>query len=118
MKPEERYFDILELKNKHGTDSVGIIDFFPGCAGRIPCDRGRGSLCPAQCQITVTEPRHRFITQRGFMYGITVILSDYQYWVEHEAELDQWCEENGARRQGMTVEMDDEILTVFLLRWS
>lgn len=67
----------------------------------------------------MTRPRERFfVAQRGFMYGTAVILIDYEFWCEHIAELDAWCQANDARRQGMTVEMDDETYTLFVLRWA
>jgi hypothetical protein len=47
-----------------------------------------------------------------------VILGDWQFWADHEAELDQWCEQHGARRVGMTVKMTEDVLMLFTLRWS
>lgn len=65
----------------------------------------------------MTPVRERFVIVRNF-FSHSVILSDIEYWAEHEQELDQWCGENEARRQGMIVEMSAEALTAFALRWS
>ena len=51
-------------------------------------------------------------------YGRTVILRDTGFWAQHEQALDQWCREHAAVRQGMTVDMDDVTLSLFVLRWS
>ena len=68
---------------------------------------------------TMTHPQDRFIvgTFRG-NYGRTVILKDYRFWTEHQEELRQWCLEHGAVGQGMTVEMDEPTLLLFIMRWS
>ena len=48
-----------------------------------------------------------------------VILSDFGYWVEHDAELVTWCERNNATMSGATVELaTDQDLVMFLLKWS
>ena len=61
----------------------------------------------------------RFIvsTFRG-TYGRTVILKDYEFWTEHQEELRQWCQEHAAVGQGMTIDMDEETLTLFVLKWA
>jgi hypothetical protein len=64
------------------------------------------------------QPLGRFIVTRTARYSPAVILGDWQFWAEHETELDAWCEQHGARRRGMTVEMTEEVLTLFALRWS
>ena len=54
----------------------------------------------------------------GFGHRL-VILSDFAYWVEHDAELVAWCERNNAIMAGATVELaTDQDLVMFLLRWS
>ena len=54
----------------------------------------------------------------GFGHRL-VILSDFAYWVEHDAELVTWCERNNAILSGATVELaTDQDLVMFLLRWS
>lgn len=50
--------------------------------------------------------------------GPIVVLTDWQFWSRHQAELDAWCADNGAQRQGMTVDMPEDVLTLFALRWS
>lgn len=47
-----------------------------------------------------------------------VILAEIYFWARHERELDRWCQEHGAVRQGMTVDMDEETLMLFILRWA
>lgn len=48
-----------------------------------------------------------------------VILTDYTYWADHTDELVDWCENNGAVSQGMTVVFpDSETLMLFVLRWT
>ena len=48
-----------------------------------------------------------------------VILSDFGYWVDHDAELVSWCERNNATMSGATVELaTDQDLVMFLLKWS
>ena len=54
----------------------------------------------------------------GFGHRL-VILSDFAYWVEHDAELVAWCDRNNAIMAGATVELaTDQDLVMFLLRWS
>jgi len=68
------------------------------------------------------EPHSKFIVVRNVSprryHAPAVILGDWQFWTDHEAELDAWCEQHGAQRQGMTVEMTEDVLTLFALRWS
>jgi len=48
-----------------------------------------------------------------------VILTDYNFWIDQTDELVEWCRENGAVQQGMTVVIPNtEVLTLFCLRWS
>lgn len=48
-----------------------------------------------------------------------VILTDYNYWADRTDELIQWCNDNGAVSQGMTVVFPDaETLMLFVLRWA
>lgn len=57
-------------------------------------------------------------SELGFGHRL-VILSDFGYWVEHDAELVTWCERNNAILEGATVELaTDQDLVMFLLRWS
>jgi hypothetical protein len=61
----------------------------------------------------------RFVVVRNdWKSEFSVLLGDWQFWTDHEADLDAWCEQHGARRQGMTVEMTEDVLTLFTLRWS
>ena len=50
--------------------------------------------------------------------GKLVILSDYNYWAEREAELQEWCDNHGASFKGMTIALDEKTLTAFCLRWT
>ena len=67
----------------------------------------------------MTPASSRFIvgTFRG-NYGRTVILKDYEFWTEHQEELRQWCLEHGAVGHGMTIDMDEQALLLFIMRWS
>ena len=57
-------------------------------------------------------------SELGFGHRL-VMLSDFAYWVEHDAELVTWCERNNAILEGATVELaTDQDLVMFLLRWS
>ena len=48
-----------------------------------------------------------------------IILSDFGYWADHEAELVTWCNRNNAIQAGSTVELaTDQDLSMFILRWS
>lgn len=67
----------------------------------------------------------RFAVAENSLFGdslsqgqMLVILTQIQFWAEYEKDLDQWCVENHAERQGMTVLLPDEkTLTLFSLRW-
>lgn len=48
----------------------------------------------------------------------SIILADYGYWANCIDELDEWCKTYQIERQGMTLEMDHDTLTLFLLKWS
>ena len=48
-----------------------------------------------------------------------VILTDVDFWSEHEIDLWQWCRDNNSEFVGMTVTFDDpRTLTAFCLKWS
>ena len=66
----------------------------------------------------MTHPQGRFIVTRNDWSGPAVILGDYRFWTEHEEELRQWCLEHGAVGHGMTVEMDEPTLLLFIMRWA
>ena len=51
-------------------------------------------------------------------HGRLVVLLDYRFWSQHEVELDQWCQEHAVTREGMTVTMPEDVLTLFTLRWQ
>lgn len=49
---------------------------------------------------------------------LSVILSDYVYWTEHEQELDDFCTHYGCVQQGLVIEFPTErVLTLFMLRY-
>jgi hypothetical protein len=51
--------------------------------------------------------------------GALVILCDYKFWTQHQAELAEWCSKHHAWHQGMTVSFPDlRVLDWFVLRWS
>lgn len=47
-----------------------------------------------------------------------VVLADIYFWAKHQKELDIWCQENGAIRRGMTIDMDERTMLLFALRWA
>ena len=49
-----------------------------------------------------------------------VFLSNYVFWATHYEELREWSQQySGIKVRGMTVQIDsEELLTVFLLKWS
>ena len=48
-----------------------------------------------------------------------VILSDWNYWTDHEDALRSWCKDNVSDITGMTVTFpDSKTLTAFCLRWQ
>ena len=50
---------------------------------------------------------------------IVVVLTDVKYWSEHYEELDEWCNKNYSKLEGMTVAIPlESVLTMFILRWS
>lgn len=49
---------------------------------------------------------------------LSVILSDYVYWTEHEQELEDFCTQYNCVQQGLLVEFPTEhALTLFMLRY-
>lgn len=53
-----------------------------------------------------------------FPQGVCVILTDIAYWSENCDDLDHWCSQHHARREGMTVNMTQDTLLLFVLKWS
>ena len=47
-----------------------------------------------------------------------VVLTDVSYWNEHYEELKEWCDINGGIVEGMTAQFDEDVATLFALRWS
>ncbi len=67
--------------------------------------------------------RNRFVVAPHFLLENpgehVVILSDFNYWNDHYNELLTWCEQHGAKIQGMGLTLPDaHTLTLFTLRWS
>lgn len=61
----------------------------------------------------------RYIITRNLGLGVIVVLTDIKFWDTHYEELKDWCDENLAKMQGMTISFPNEkILTLFCLRWS
>ena len=53
------------------------------------------------------------------VYGHLVILTDIGFWSNNIDALIAWCAEYGCMHKGMTVDVpNDELLTLFYLRWS
>jgi len=48
-----------------------------------------------------------------------IVLADYNFWRDHYDELAEWCNDNGATVEGMTLNIPStEVLTLFCLQWS
>lgn len=51
--------------------------------------------------------------------GHLIILTDYIFWTDHFDKLETWCNKNGGKIEGMTVNLPtDKLLTAFLLKWT
>ena len=65
---------------------------------------------------------NRFVVVESALIDITdgnlIILTDVAYWNENYELLHEWCADNDASVQGMTVTCNDITLTAFCLRWS
>ena len=50
----------------------------------------------------------------------TVLLSDYEYWANHDVELITWCNQYPEiKRNGMTLSIScKKVLTLFLMKWN
>ena len=54
-----------------------------------------------------------------YVDGCCLIISDYNYWMAHEAELEADLLAMGGSQQGMILCFpDDETRTMWMLRWS
>ena len=52
-------------------------------------------------------------------YKHLVVLCDIEYWGTHYSALLDWCAEHDSEVLGMTVNIpNDEILSIFCLRWT
>lgn len=66
---------------------------------------------------------HRFVVAPSVLLEDpdeqVVILSDFTYWNDHYEELQEWCEQHGAKVKGMGLTLPDaHTLTLFTLKWS
>jgi hypothetical protein len=51
--------------------------------------------------------------------GVIVVMTDLTYWISNVDECREWCDKNGCRVKGMTIEIPDaETMTLFVLRWA
>ena len=72
------------------------------------------------------DDKSRFILAGPFdaeMPHHYIIIKDYNFWVEHEAELESWMDANLSRgrehQQGMTLTIESEKeAMLFMLRWA
>lgn len=49
---------------------------------------------------------------------LTAIIGDYNYYAQHEVEIDTWLETYNCSREGMVIKFcDDKIKTLFILKW-
>lgn len=70
----------------------------------------------------MTKPRFvvadALVSQSLDRYCI-ILMGDIGYWTDNYEDLQEWCENNGASVEGMTINIpDDKTLTAFCLRWS
>ena len=48
----------------------------------------------------------------------TIVLTDFEFWAQHESELDQWCQDHGVQRTGMLIApVTRATELMFELRW-
>ena len=48
----------------------------------------------------------------------TIVLTDFEFWAQHEPELDQWCQDHGVSRTGMLITpVTPATELMFELRW-
>lgn len=68
----------------------------------------------------------KFVVTKNFVYEnsltpqfeLLVILAAVGFWATNVDDLDKWCKDNHALREGMTVLIPDQkTLTLFALRW-
>jgi hypothetical protein len=68
------------------------------------------------------DNKKKFVVAESFLHdspGHLIILSDYSFWAHHIGELQNWCEQNNCKVEGMTVVCEtDQDLTAFILKWS
>lgn len=65
----------------------------------------------------VVAPEFGFRLKNNFKH--VIVLTDIAFWAQEVDNLVPWCQENGCKNQGMTVEIpDDCTLTLFCLRWG
>lgn len=67
--------------------------------------------------------KNRFILAENYLHDFKdqhlVILTDFGYWTESLDKLQEWCNNNNCKQEGMTVRIpDDKTLTLFMLKWS
>jgi hypothetical protein len=53
----------------------------------------------------------------------TLMISDYQYWVDNEAEIEEWMDktlpQGREHRRGMMIQFDStQTMMMFMLRWA
>ena len=56
--------------------------------------------------------------QRFAVMYDTIVLTDFEFWSQHELELDQWCQDHGVERTGMLIApVTRATELMFELRW-
>ena len=71
----------------------------------------------------IQYPRFHIMSQdfgvRDLGMTKSVLLADFNYFGERQAELDRWCQDNGAVRSGTVIDFPSEaVLLLFIMRWS
>lgn len=51
--------------------------------------------------------------------GLNIIIEDYNYYVNHSEEIDDWLDNYNSSREGMVIHLaDEQTKMLFMLRWS
>lgn len=71
------------------------------------------------CNMVSTQERFIIVPNELTDKRKMVILSAWEFWNDHETELQDWCKDNHSDFIGMTVTLpDSKTLTAFCLRWQ
>ncbi len=58
------------------------------------------------------------IKDRFTFNDLTAIVSDYVFYTDNSAEIDQWLKDRDCERKGMVIKFNNEkTKTMFIMRW-